>query len=183
MKEFNVTIKGTTPLLFNKFIEASISKEVKKRAGAVKGIPIEEKLYELPNGKIYTPSTHLKGALINASKQFKIRGKTRATYSKIVGASVDITPDAIVHKKQKWEEFTVSAVNPSTKGRMMVSRPKMDEWELGFKITFPETDIPVEVMKNILDYAGQYVGIGDWRPDKKGKYGKFIVTKFEEIEE
>ena len=36
-------------------------------------------------------------------------------------------------------------------------------------------------MKNILDYGGQYVGIGDWRPEKKGKYGKFIVTSFKEV--
>ena len=75
----------------------------------------------------------------------------------------------------------MSAVNPMTKGRMMVTRPKFDEWKLEFNVKFNEDDIPIEVMKNIIDYAGQYVGIGDWRPDKKGQFGKFITTKFEEV--
>ena len=181
-EEYKIEIEGVTPLLFNRFIEAEISSETKKRVGAVKKIAIEDKLYKTTDGKIYTPSTHIKGCLVNASKQFKIKGKTKSTYSKIVGSSVEIEPDAIVHKIQKWDEFTISAVNPMTRGRMMVSRPKMDKWKLEFALKFPENDIPVEVMKNIIDYAGEYVGIGDWRPDKKGKYGKFIVTKFEPME-
>lgn len=183
MKEFNVEIAGTTPLLFNRFMESSIASETKKRAGAQKKHNPEDKLYKTPDGEIYTPSTHIRGSLINASKQFKIRGKSRATYSKLVGSAIEINPDAIVHKIQDWEEFIISAVNPNTRGRMLVNRPKMNEWKIEFQLKFPENDIPVEVMKNILDYAGQYVGIGDWRPDKKGKYGKFIVTKFEEIED
>lgn len=179
METYDVTIEGTTPLLFNRFIEASIASETKKRPGATKKKDIEDKLYKTPKGKIYTPSTHLRGALINASKQFKIKGKSRSTYSKLVGSSIEINPDTIVHKIQKWNDFSVSAVNPNTRGRVLVSRPKMDKWSLDFTLTFPENDIPIEVMKNILDYAGQYVGIGDWRPDKKGKYGKFMVTRFE----
>lgn len=183
MEQYDVTIEGTTPLLFNRFIEASIAGETKKRAGAVKKKNVEDKLYKTPKGEIYTPSTHLRGALVNAAKQFKIKGKSRATYSKLVGSAVEIDPDAIIHNNQEWEEFSVSAVIPSTRGRVLVVRPKMLEWSLDFKLTFPESDIPKEVMKNIFDYAGQYVGIGDWRPDKKGKYGKFIVTRFEPIEE
>ena len=180
MKEINVTIKGTTPLLFNRFIEASIDSDVKKRVGAVKVDDVKDKLYMIDD-KIYTPSTHIFGVLINAGKNFNIRGKKKSTYSKLIGSLVEVNPDAIVHKIQTWDIFSVSAVIPATRGRMIVKRPKMDNWELDFTLKFPEEDIPVEVVKNILDYAGQYVGIGDWRPDKKGKYGKFIVTRFEEI--
>lgn len=182
MKEYNVKIEGITPLLFNRFIQASIESKVKKRAGSVKESPVEDKLYTTENGKIYTPSTHIMGMLVNSGKNFKIQGKSKATYSKLMGSSVEVSPDAIVHKIQDWEPFTVSAVNPMTKGRVLVTRPMMKEWELEFRIKFNEDEIPVEVIKNILDYGGQYVGIGDWRPEKKGKYGKFIVTEFKEIE-
>ncbi len=182
MDKYEVKIRGVTPLLFNRFAEASISSKTKKRAGAVKDQDIEEKFYKDGRGRIYTPSTYLRGMLVEAGKNFKIQGKGKSTYSKIIGSSVNIHPDAIVHEKQKWDTFTISAVNPMTHGRMMVHRPKMDEWELVFEVMFNSEDIPVEVMKNILDYGGQYVGIGDWRPQKKGQFGKFIVTEFKSTE-
>lgn len=181
MEEYKVELEGVTPLLFNRFISASIESQTKKRAGATKEQNVEDKLYKIGD-KIYTPSTHISGMLINAAKNFKIQGKRTANYSKVVGSSVEVNPDAIIHKIQKWEAFSISAVNPMTRGRVISTRPKLDEWKIEFTIKFPEDDIPKEVMKNILDYGGQYVGIGDWRPEKKGKYGKFIVTKFEEVE-
>jgi hypothetical protein len=182
MKEYKVEIEGVTPLLFNRFIEASIDSKTKKRVGSPKELIVEDKLYKTEEGEIYTPSTHIYGMLINASKNFKITGKGKATYSKLIGSSIEVSPDAIVHKIQKWRPFSISAVNPMTRGRMMVIRPMMEVWKLEFNLKFEEDDIPVEVIKNILDYGGQYVGIGDWRPATKGKYGKFIVTKFEELE-
>ena len=181
MIEYNVEIEGTTSLLFNRFVDASIDSEVKKRAGSAKKHDPEEKLYKLENGKIYTPSTHIMGMLVNAGKNFKIQGKQKSTYSKLIGSAVEVNPDVIEHKIQKWIPFSISAVNPMTRGRMMVVRPMMEKWRLGFTIKFNDNDIPIDVMKNILDFGGQYVGIGDWRPEKKGKYGKFIVTKFMEI--
>ena len=62
----------------------------------------------------------------------------------------------------------------------MISRPLIRKWEIDFNIKITD-DIPEDVLKSILDYGGQYIGIGDWRPDKKGKYGKFIVTSFKEV--
>ena len=182
MIEYNVEIQGTTSLLFNRFVDASIDTEVKKRAGSVKKQEPKDKLYVLPDGKVYTPSTHIMGMLVNAGKNFKIQGKMKANYSKLIGSAVEVNPDCIEHKIQSWIPFSISAVNPMTRGRMMVTRPMMDKWKLEFNIKFNENDIPTDVMKNILDFGGQYVGIGDWRPEKKGKYGKFIVTKFKEVE-
>lgn len=183
MVEYDVKIQGITPILFNRFIESSIDSEIKKRAGAVKKSDPEDKLYKTAEGLIYTPSTHIQGMLISSSKEFKIRGKRTSTYSKLVGSSVDVNPDAIVHKIQTWVPYSVSAVVPSTRGRMMVTRPKMDKWEIEFTLKFNDDDIPVEVIKNILDHGGQYNGLGDWRPEKKGKFGKFIVTEFKQIED
>jgi hypothetical protein len=181
MKTMSVSIKGVTPLLFNKFAEAEIDSPVKKRAGAIKEKPVEDKLYLTDNNKIYTPSTHLVGAIVNDSKQFKIQGKGKSTYSKVIGSTVQIEPFQIVHNIQKWDVFSISAVNPMTRGRVMLKRPKMDEWKLEFGLIYDDEQIPEETMKNILDYAGTNVGIGDWRPDKKGRFGKFIVERFEEV--
>jgi len=178
-KTVKVGIKGITPLLFNRFLEADISSNIKKHVGSNNPKDPAMKLYTTEDGKIYTPSTHIYGSLVDAAKNFNIVGKKRATYSKIFGSVISIEPDVIIHKKQEWEVFSISAVNPNTRGRIMVHRPMLKKWEIEFEIIFNDDDIPVEVLKSVIDWAGQYSGIGDWRPNKKGKYGKFMVTKFD----
>ena len=44
-----------------------------------------------------------------------------------------------------------------------------------------EEQIEVPVMKELFDIAGRIVGIGDWRPAKKGRFGKFQVTNWKEV--
>ena len=176
VKTIKVRIEGTTALLFNRFLDASIEGKSKTKSGALKDLDPTDKLYRI-NGQIYTPATHILGMLINAAKNFQITGKRKSTYSKIVGSTVEVEPEAITHETQKYEIFSISGVNPSTKGRMLIKRPMLSSWAIEFSIKHTD-DVPFDVLKEILDYGGKYVGIGDWRPEKKGKFGKFIVTVF-----
>jgi len=182
MKKYEVTIQGISPLLMNRpsMLIGDISKDKKPASDDYKGIA-ESKLYTTDEGKLYQPSTHLHGALIEAGKHKKIVGKGKSTYSKVCGYAVQIEPYEIVHKNQNWEVFTVLAVNPSTKGRNPLARPQLKKWELVFEVVFDETEVPESIMKELFDIAGRIVGIGDWRPAKKGPYGKFQVTNWKEI--
>jgi hypothetical protein len=179
MLKIQVSIKGRSPLLMNRFRTEEIDSKSKKRTGAILEKVLEDKLYLL-DGKPYIPAVYFRNALIEAGKQFKITGKGKATYSKLIGSSIEIEPETIIND-YKYEEFKVAAVNPMTKGRMMVSRPKFNEWAVEFNILSYDDGITEGVLKDCLEYAGSYVGIGDWRPEKKGPYGKFIVTQFKKL--
>lgn len=182
MKTYDVTIEGVTPLLMNRPGQeiAEQSKE-RKHGNLTNKEMAESKLYEI-DGKIYQPSTHIQGALIEAGKHKKMmkRGSSKATYSKIVGYAVEINPFEIVHKHQNWEIFSILAVNPTTKGRNMLHRPILKKWALSFEVVFDDTEIAPSDMKELFDIAGRIVGIGDWRPQKKGRFGKFQVTNWKE---
>jgi len=138
---------------------------------------VEQSLYKLPDGKIYQPATHIEGALIKAATGFQIAGKRKKTYKDLIKGSVFVFPDAIPHKIQKWIPDKRSVVVPATRGRIMRVRPRLDEWELSFTIELRNEQVPIEVVKQILDTAGNEVGIGDFRP----RFGRFIVTEFKEI--
>jgi hypothetical protein len=181
MKKYNITIKGITPLLMNRpsLMIGDISKDKKAFEDNPKG-QAELKIYKNGQGKLYQPSTHLYGSLINAGKQKKVVGKGKATYSKIVGYAVQVNPYEIEHKIQKWEVFSILAVNPNTKGRNLLHRPMLKEWELSFQVDFDETEIDPRIMHELFEVAGRISGIGDWRPSMKGFYGKFEVTNWKE---
>jgi len=180
MKTYNITIQGTSPLLMNRpsALIGDISKDKKPHSNDAK-VEAEKKIYEL-DGKLYQPATHFQGAIVEAGKHKKVVGKGKSTYSKIVGYATEINPFEIIHKKQKWEVFSILAVNPSTKGRNILHRPMLKEWELDFEVTFDETEVPESIMKELFDIAGRIVGVGDWRPAKKGRFGKFQVTNWKE---
>ena len=181
MKKYNATITGTSPLLMNRpsVLIGDISKE-RTQADVSPEEQAKLKLYVDDEGKLYQPETHIKGSLVESGKNQKVVGKGKSTYSKIVGYAVEINPFEIVHKKQKWKVFSVLAVNPSTRGRNLLHRPMLMDWELDFEVVFDEEQISAVVLKEIFERAGRIVGIGDWRPSKKGRFGKFQVTSWKE---
>lgn len=178
MEKIKVTIEGTTPILFNRFRDTAIEGKSKKRTGALVEAEIADKLYKGEDGSVLLPSVYIKNSITESAKQFKIQGKNKATYSKIVGSSVDVMPFYINLDAGDYEIFRISAVNPMTKGRMMVSRPKFNKWSASFEIVLNDPQVDVSVINEILEHAGKYVGIGDWRPEKKGMFGKFMITSF-----
>jgi len=174
--KYSVEIKGVSPLLMNRFIPEQLV-ETKVRRGNAKEVSVEDKLYLTEDGKPYVPSAYIRNSLIEAGKAVKIKGKGKSTYSKLLGSSLIVQPDVIIiNSSTGWKPFTATAVNPATRGRMTVTRPMFKDWKLEFEVIMPD-DINEEDFAKIFDEAGRYVGIGDWRPAKKGMYGKFIVAK------
>ena len=179
MKRVKVTVLGVTALLMNKPKEYEGDSNVKINNTAIETEQaIRDKVYTL-DGVVYQPATHFWRSLINAGKDLQVKGKGKATYSKLFGSMVQVIPEAIEHKKQDFDVFITRVVNPSTKGMMMSKRPRLKEWELDFELLV-EDEIPLDVLKEGLERAGKYVGVGDWRPEKKGIHGKFQVTSFQE---
>ena len=178
MEKIKVTIEGTTPILFNRFRDAAIEGKSKKRTGAMAESEIEDKLYLDEDGKVQLPSVYIKNCITEASKQFKIVGKGKSTYSKLVASTIDIEPFMIEFKSGKYEVFRISAVNPMTRGRMMTERPRYNKWGASFEIVLNDPGVTVSVINEILEHAGKYVGVGDWRPQTKGMFGKFMISSF-----
>lgn len=184
MKSYKVKIVGISPLLMNRPSQLDIadkSKDVKRETKTDKE-QADSKLYKDSKGNIYIPSTWFRGAIIEAGKMKKMggRGTSKATYSKVAGSSVDLSPFELT-LKDEWSVFSILAVNPTTKGRNLLHRPKFDNWSCEFECNFDEEQIEIPVMKELIDLAGLRVGVGDWRPAKKGAFGKFQVVEWREI--
>ncbi len=162
-----VSIKGTAPLLFHKFDDSIGGKpdpNLSERDIA------KDYLYENEDG-IYTPGEHIERSLQKAGTQFKFKGKK--TYMDFIKAGVFVKPDCLIHKNQDWIVDRRAVV--IQRSRIMRLRPKLIEWELDFDIEVIDPNIDLKKLNEILVYAGQYIGIGDYRP----KFGRFLVTKFE----
>ena len=181
MKSIQVTIKGIQPgLLMHRFPMDGADESSKQTTGKPDySKEAEISLYKDESGVIYQPASHIEGALKEASKTLKIPGKRGASYAKLVGSCVSVYPDAIPHIETKYEIDARPVV--IQKARVIRYRPLFKDWELSFIIEIADDQLPTDVVKRALDHAGLYVGIGDFRPGKGGKFGKFMVTEFKEV--
>jgi hypothetical protein len=57
-------------------------------------------------------------------------------------------------------------------------RPRFDDWELDFTILVHDERIDPLKVEQVLENAGKYHGIGDYRP----RYGLFEITSFDIVQ-
>lgn len=189
MKRIDVRIEGTTPLLCNRFTdEAAIraTNQVGASGNGDKGTPREQaepKLYLDANGLPGIPQPNVFRCIIDAGKYFK-NGKSKVTTlkSSIIPSCVSIDSPVVIpiQTPENWEVDTRPIVNPATGGRRLAYRPCFNVWALEFCIEIDTDDMSPKFLREIIDAAGKKVGLGDFRPDRKGPFGKFVVTKWQE---
>lgn len=55
-------------------------------------------------------------------------------------------------------------------------RPEFPEWKIPALIKYNAAVISAEQIANLLNTAGFAIGIGEWRPEKNGSFGRFHVA-------
>ena len=184
-----VVIEGVTPLLCNRFTDAAqMSATSGNRMSAVgeKGTPLEQasqKLYTGSNGKPCIPQPNVFRCLIDAGTFFKA-GKSKVTTQKnsLIPACVEIQGIELpITHKEPWQVDTRAVRIPSTGGRILCHRPSFNDWQLSFTLSIDTTMMTVKLIREIVDAAGRRIGLGDFRPDRKGPFGKFVVTSWKEL--
>lgn len=176
------TIAGVSPLLCNRFTEAAQEKIANGTSAAISGskpLPHEQaaaKLYRDPQGKAVLPSANLLRAVVDAGVFIKSgKSKLSTQRSSVIPAGVAIVETELLIQPGKWETDSRAVVNPATGGRMMCHRPRFDEWKVSFTLDIDDTMFAEKVVRELVDLAGHRIGIGDFRPARKGPFGRFKV--------
>lgn len=171
-----VTIKGKTPLLMHQFPmepeKGMEKKDAKTQAEYVAYRDEETK-------ELFIPGINIQRALINGATYSK--GKGRASLQKPVAACVFIFPERV---SLGTKDFTVDSrpvVVPATKGRIIRHRPRLDQWQCSFEIEFDNTLLKENEVRTVLDDTLDKVGLLDFRPEKKGPFGRAMVTDWEVV--
>jgi hypothetical protein len=187
MKTFAISLKGITPLLLNKFTDAalmSIASGKRKSSAAPSNTPFDEaesKLYTNDAGVPVIPACNLMSCITEGGKFFK-QGKSQLTTSRhsIIPALIQfsIIEIPIIHDVT-WQVDVRPVVNPATNMRNVRYRPRFDDWKLDVEITLDTDELSEALFRDVVDAAGNKIGLGDFRPSRKGPYGRFKVVKWE----
>ena len=71
--------------------------------------------------------------------------------------------------------YTVDVV--VQRNRVLRTRPKFDTWSCTFVLDVDPELIDEPKLRQWLDIAGRRLGLGDWRPEKSGVFGRFELER------
>lgn len=189
MSLIKCAIQGESPLLMNRFTEASAAK-VSAGTSVIgissKGTPREQaapRLYTSADGKPILPGPNVFRGLIDAG-QFHKAGRKQITTAKssLIPAGIHLVeiecPILNPFGPVTWEVDSRSVVNPSTGGRMMCHRPRFDVWKIEFTLQVDDQMFDEAITRRLVEDMGRKVGLGDFRPSRKGPFGRSMITSW-----
>lgn len=184
MKTINATLKGTTPLLIHAFApDFGQDEVVKKKSAKGHGTPreqIEKTTWKDEDGTIWMPSLWPKGSMMSCASEYKLPGTRKSLKSVLGGAVIPCEEKLYFIEKYSIDDCEIDS-RPVViqRARIMRHRARLETWSVVFNFELDEEIIPSDVIHEVLTDAGRRAGVGDFRPQKGGMFGKFQIVKFE----
>lgn len=181
-------ITGTTPLLVNKYTDESAQQKPTRRIEVAENKnprkEAQSRAYVADDGSFFFNSFAILNAMAAAGASFKQKGSRKTLRFVVPSAIRMLDGDGITILD---EDFTVSkqfeidsrpVVIPATGGRIIRHRPRWNVWAARFRLGVNEELLDPITAHRLLSEAGQTIGIGDFRPERRGPFGTFIVTEW-----
>jgi hypothetical protein len=183
-----IEVTGISSLICHNFGEKSkkqmldkqLGKPRMKKAAKDPQQDFKDSLYPLPGkkGRFGFPASGFKKAMVSACRY--VDG-INMTYAK--GAfHVDGDLLEILNTKPKMREDVVRLNSgPSPVADLRYRAEFSEGWKVKVPISFNRRAINAESIANLLNIAGRSVGVGEWRPEKSGNFGRFKIARFFEV--
>lgn len=184
-----IPIVGTAPLIVHKFSE----KAKRQMLDAMQGrkspkqprdpeADYESAMYLHDDGGYGFPVIAFKAATVGASRYFgKSVPMTMLRQSIFVDAEFS---------KRDGQKLARIAGTPHMRedvvrvgmGTDLRYRPEFTEWQAVLEVTFVASMLTRDSVLSLIDAGGMGVGVGEWRPEKKGDFGTYQIDGTRDIE-
>jgi len=182
-KFVDIWIEGITNLLMNKQSERikeslrrynkdDFKKQGKDKNKDLKHISdedeVNEKIHYTDDGKVGYPAMGFKSGMMSVAPKLGLF-TNQLNSVQVLGNIIPI----------KYKEMKINKVMGRTKGinktPKEIIRPEFVNWSCKLTIKFNSEIINEEQLVNILNWAGSEIGLGDWRPERRGSYGMYKI--------
>lgn len=187
MKTLDYAIRGLTRISFSRKHDAPF---ITTKLGGTKESHAQReqrtwrlKLHTTGDGQVCIPPMAIKQALVAAAKYNPVKKSGLATWTKAIESSVQAI-DYLPIKDQVASQVKSEIVSCDSNGRKGGAGKRVDRifpvvepgWEATGRLIVLDDKIPEEVVEQYLGEAGVFVGIGRWRAEKGGLYGRYEVV-------
>ena len=193
---YRVTIKGIAPIIHHSaagldpLLPINVEKQAITRKRGSNRTPADDaRLRELDTiGSLWLDFEDKPTIPASAIRSVIETGARKLKQGPQVREGLVITDSAFDYDRERYGEsiedlqrstqFTVPVV--VQRSRIMRTRAKFDmPWSCTFGVDADDELVSREQLERWLDVAGRRIGLGDWRPEKSGTYGRFEVESIE----
>lgn len=176
-----ITVDGVVPLLTHNPESMGVQVAPGKKSRIPEPeVEAEAGTYRMADGTCALKGEAFRAATVAASSSWK--GKGRKSLLGVV--SHIIVVEELVQLRRldgsPISDYVIDRRRAIVMGKgIMRSRPRYDEWSCSFHIEFDAELIenPL-ILVQILHDAGQRMGVGDYRPSRKGFFGRFKIREY-----
>lgn len=183
MKIATVTLESQAPYSQSRSYNHEVEKLPRETPDAYETRTWRNKCHTLPDGKVFIPPMSFKMALDTAAKMLgrQIPGKGKSTYTKFFLSGVLVMePVVLPLTKDDVAQDRIYANSDGIRGsgkRVWRMFPRIDKWTADVPFHVIADEITEDVFEEHLRQAGAFVGIGRFRPQSGGYYGRFEIKK------
>lgn len=192
--KYKVKVKGVTPYMQHRMDDTKLAEWEKRRGTIIERDHLNDEpekkaafhSYIDQDGNYYIPSEHFKQCFVKGGAFVKGKvGNTTKSMKNIVAGMWRILEERISFRK--FDEVDIrSAVNRNIKARIITHRPKWMQWEAEFTLSIDDDTknrVTDETVRAIIEYGGRYLGVGSYRPEHTGEYGRFEIAELTLLQE
>lgn len=181
IERIKVKIVGDSPMIQHTWSEKSkknmLDKQMKKVVQKEAKNPEEQyegSIHRMDDGSVGFPVTGIKECAVRGGKSLGVVMTDARGAFFIHG----------IYSKKDGQELTKIIGTPSMREDMVKLetgvadiryRPEIFPWSAVLEISYNSSVISAEQIVNMLNMGGYGVGLGEWRPEKKGTFGRFHV--------
>lgn len=136
--------------------------------GSVYPLPARDEI-KMPDGGFGFPSVGFKASAVRAGKAQGLVMTDLCTSFHIHGEFVKVMGEDTLIGREDMVRLNKSSTDLRYRG-------SFEEWSASIPVEFNARAISAEQLLALFTGAGFSVGVGEWRPEKKGQYGTFRVT-------
>ena len=143
-----------------------------------------DRIHATPDGRVFIPALAFKRSLEKAAGflRLRIEGKGSSEYTKHFLAGVMVSEGLELPLKLEeveYEDLFLSSRGQRGKADVLKRMPVVRQWEGEVTYYVLDDTIGKDVFYQVLQEAGNFIGIGRFRPENGGYYGRYKVIKLE----
>lgn len=186
-----VPIIGTSPLIVHRFSEKAKRQMLDNMQGrkSPKSPKDPEAEYEAAFYRIKEPDGYgfpviaFKAASVSACRFFgKAMPMTLARQCIFMDAEFSKRDGVKLARIDGTPHMREDVARVSNGGTDLRYRPEFTEWATSIDVTFVKSMLTRESVLSLIDAGGLAVGVGEWRPERKGDFGTFMIDTTKDVE-
>ena len=185
-----IPIVGTAPLIVHKFsekakrqmLDAAQGRKTPKAAKDPEA-EYEAAFYRHDDGGYGFPVIAFKSASVGACRFFgKSLPMTLARQCMFFDAEFSAAAGQKLVRLDGEPHMREDVTRVGMGGTDLRYRPEFTQWSTTISVTYVESMITRESIVSLIDAGGMGVGVGEWRPEKKGDFGTYQIDPARDVE-